>query len=87
MPKYRIILDRNKCIGCGACSMANEKYFQMQDDGKSHLIGSNIKGNSKEELGPLEEDYDFNIEAAESCPVNCIHIYKIKEDETQEKII
>jgi ferredoxin len=91
MQQYKIILVTNKCIGCGACTFANEKYYQMRDDGKSHLIGSKEDKNSQNQiLENITNDYEENMDAAQSCPVNCIHIYKIiknNQEEKEEKII
>ncbi|MBI2041942.1 MAG: ferredoxin [Candidatus Nealsonbacteria bacterium] len=36
----KIILERNVCIGCGSCQAVCQKYWEMQDDGKVNLIGS-----------------------------------------------
>ena len=90
--KYKIIHDRDICIGCGACASVCPKYWEMKEDGKSSIIGGKRTGNGEEEnLGnnsePLTEDFDPNNEAAESCPVNCIHIHEVKEDGTDEKLI
>ncbi len=38
MPKIK--LDREKCIGCGSCQAVCLKFFEMADDGKSHIKGS-----------------------------------------------
>lgn len=86
--KYKIVHDRDICIGCAACASVCPKYWEMESDGKSSIIGHEKTGNGEEEvLGPLTEDYEDNIDAAESCPVNCIHVFKIKEDDSEEKII
>jgi ferredoxin len=68
----KIKLERDKCIGCGSCAAMCPKYFEIIDDGKSH-----IKGANKQEVEELEV---VKIECAESaveaCPVQCIHIEK-----------
>ena len=69
MAKFKIVHDREECIGCGSCAAACPKFWEMDPDGKSKLIGS--KGNALE-IG--EKDLKCNKEAAESCPVNVIHI-------------
>jgi len=38
--KYKIIHDREACIGCGACASVCPKYWEMDSDGKSNIIGS-----------------------------------------------
>jgi len=32
-----IKVDREKCIGCGACVAACEELFEMGNDGKAHV--------------------------------------------------
>lgn len=99
--KYKIVHDRDICIGCSACATVCSKYWKMADDGKSDVIRDNDDGtqtkaektgNGEEEaLGsndaPLTVDYDSNKEAADSCPVNCIHLFEVKDDGSDEKII
>lgn len=72
--KYKIEFDREECIGCSACAAVNPKFWEMKEDAKSHLINSNLENNK--EILESEENYQDNIDAAESCPVNCIHIFK-----------
>lgn len=73
MPK--VILEREKCIGCGSCQALCPKQFKLVDDGKSSLIGGTRDaktGNDEietDKLGCAES-------AADSCPVQCIHIEK-----------
>ena len=63
----KIIHDRDACIGCGACAAVCPGYWVMADDGKSDL-----KGAKKDVLEVKEAG--CNKEAAQGCPVNCIHI-------------
>jgi ferredoxin len=71
MPK--IILERFKCIGCGSCCNVCGEFFEMSEDGKSHLKESkldtkkNIEEREINEVGCVKE-------AAERCPMGCIHI-------------
>jgi len=75
----KIIHDRDACIGCGTCAAVCSKYWKMSKDGKSELIGANKNGNMYElEVNAIE----CNQDAAEACPVNCIHI----EEEGKRKI-
>lgn len=87
--KYKIVHDRETCIGCAACASVCPKYWEMNSDGKSDVIGAE---KSEEyyaggEVLELSEDYDCNKEAADSCPVNCIHLHEVKEDGSEEKLI
>lgn len=58
---YSINHDRAACIGCGACAAVSSNWF-MEDDGKA-----STKYVDFNELGD-------ELNAAESCPVNCIHL-------------
>ncbi|MDP2925485.1 MAG: ferredoxin [Nanoarchaeota archaeon] len=57
-----VIVDRNKCIGCGACSSICDKVFEMKE-GKAQVK----KGQEKTTLPCAKE-------AAESCPVEAIKL-------------
>ncbi len=68
----KIILEREKCIGCGTCSVVCPSFWEMSDDGRT-----NLKNGKETDKGIYEikiEDPGCNREAEESCPVNCIHI-------------
>jgi len=80
MAKYKIVHERDICIGCGACVATCQDFWEM-DDGKSKLKGAKKAGSNFE----LQTDkLDCNRDAAEVCPVNCIHIIDLK---TNKKII
>jgi ferredoxin len=70
----KIIIEHEKCIGCGSCAAVCSKYFEMADDGKSKLKGSTLNsvGNYELETDKIE----CAETAAESCPVQCIQINK-----------
>jgi ferredoxin len=53
-------VDKNTCIGCGACAAVCEQVFEMKD-GKSVVK----KGQEKCKIACVKE-------AADSCPVNAI---------------
>ena len=68
----KIILERGKCIGCGSCQAMCPKYFELIEDGKSH-----IKDSTKQEVEELEvEKLECAESASEACPAQCIHITK-----------
>ncbi len=71
--RFKLQHEREICIGCGACEAVAPDFWKMDDDGKSNLVDSTEKGNTQErELDDIAE----NQEAAEVCPVNCIHVYE-----------
>ena len=84
LKKYKLEHDRPNCIGCAACAAVAPDFWVMSEDGKSDIIGCKNRDDEWEELDIEEKDFKVNKEAAESCPVNVIHI---KNKETGEKII
>jgi ferredoxin len=88
---YRVEHDREICIGCSACASVCPKYWTMATDGKSNLEGHTETSDGNQFLGtkenPLTEDFESNMDAAESCPVNCIHVFEVKEDGTEKDLI
>ena len=90
--KYKIVHDRDICIGCSACASVCPKHWFMEDDGKSSIYNHTKTGNGEEEIlgtneNPLTEDFEGNMDAAESCPVNCIHIYEVDDDGNDTELI
>ncbi len=69
----KIILDRNKCIGCGACAALCPKYFEMSEDGKSSLKGAKVKPKTQIEELTIKK-LGCAQDAADSCPVKAINI-------------
>ena len=67
----KVIHEKEKCIGCGACVAVCPDFWEMADDGKALLKGSKKSGNNFE----LEvKDSVCNQDAANTCPVQCIHV-------------
>ncbi|MBD3397715.1 ferredoxin [Candidatus Micrarchaeota archaeon] len=67
----KVIQEREKCVGCGACAAICPKYWEMSGDGKSRLKGSNVV-EGKHVL--VLEDVECNKDAANACPVKCIMV-------------
>lgn len=84
MANYKIYHDRPNCIGCAACAGVCPDFWKMDDDGKSNIKGGTRKDDETEELQIEEKDFSCNKEAADSCPVNVIHITNL---ESNEKLI
>ena len=63
----KIILEKDKCISCGSCEALCQKYWKLAEDGKAEYLGPQDLENEK--IG-------CNQEAADACPVQCIHIEK-----------
>ena len=77
--KYRIVFDRETCIGALACNAVAPDTWTLADDGKVDLTGATKREDGKFELIVEEKDLAINKEAAESCPVYAIVIEEIEE--------
>lgn len=85
MPKYKVELDRDGCIGAAVCEAVCPKHWKMADDGKVDLIGSTKSAEGEFYSKEIEqEDYESMKMAADGCPVKVIHI---QNKDTGEKII
>lgn len=87
--KYKIIYHREGCIGAAPCTAVAPDFWTLNDstDGKADLQKSKNPtklDNGDFELIIEEKDLAENMEAAEGCPVNVIHIIDL---ETGEKLI
>ncbi len=90
--RYRVVYDKKACIGAAACAAVAPEFWEMQEDGKAHLIGSTEDEQGREVLVVTENHLSdkvknalaLNKEAAEVCPVQVIHIY---DEETGERLI
>ena len=65
----KIVVDQNKCIGCGICVGTDPEHFDFEDSGLSNPI-------SQENI----ESENVN-EAINACPVSAI---SIEEDNNEE---
>jgi len=63
MAKYKVVVDKDLCIGCAACTAVCDN-FEMDGD------KSKPKKNEVDDIG-------CNQDAADSCPVAAIKITKI----------
>ena len=84
MGRYRIEHDRPNCIGCAACAAVAPDFWEMNADGKSDLKGASKTAGGGEEKDIEDSQFDANKAAADSCPVNVIHL---RDKEKNEKII
>jgi len=67
----KIALEKSKCIGCGTCAALCAEVFEIGDDGKAHLKGSQ----PAEELEELElKNVSCVKDAIDACPVQCIKL-------------
>ena len=80
MVKYKIIYDKNTCIGTLACIEVAKKFFTKADDGKVTLIGSKDLGDGKFELIIDAKDLELAKNSEDVCPVDAIKVEKIEDD-------
>jgi ferredoxin len=53
-------VDKEKCVGCGACASVAASTFKIGDDGKSEV------------LNPAGDDEATIKQAVDACPVQAI---------------
>lgn len=58
----KLKVDKDLCIGCGACQAVCPQVFEIEDDGLAGVITNDIDKT-------VEEDA---IDAKEGCPTNAI---------------
>lgn len=68
--KFKV--DKDKCIGCGACQAICEEVFEIKDDGFAEAVKEEIKDEK------IKEDA---IDAMEGCPTSAISEVKDEEKE------
>ena len=64
----KVLLNREACIGCGACAALCEDIFEIDNEGLSVVKKNEVK----------DEDIELTRDAIESCPTGAI---ELKEDE------
>ncbi|UCH02292.1 MAG: ferredoxin [Candidatus Bathyarchaeota archaeon] len=77
MVQYRVIVDRNTCIGCGVAPNICSQVFELGDDnGKNRVIDQYSEKTSEDiSIGVIEESlYNCIKEASDACPVQAITI-------------
>jgi len=70
MTKFKVVIDKNKCIGAQSCVNLAGLTFRMGNDGKAELIDQD--GNSDEE----------KMLAAQACPNMAIKVINTATGET-----
>ena len=63
----KLFVDKNKCIGCGACEGFDSNVFELGDDGFAFV--------KKENYETLSDDEKENADdAMSSCPTSAISV-------------
>lgn len=70
--KFKIEIEREKCIACGTCYTLDPAHFEPDEDRKSKVIG----GVTNEKSEGSFDDYKIEEakEAEDSCPVSIIKV-------------
>lgn len=58
----KVKVNKDACIGCGACAAICDKVFTINDEGLSDVINEDVK----------EEDKQAVQDAVDSCPTGAI---------------
>ena len=82
MARYKIIFDREECIGALACAVVNRAFWLESEDGKVDLKnGVRNEETSKWELVIEEEHLKVNKNSAQVCPVEAITIEPLEDED------
>ena len=69
-------VNKDVCIGCGACTAIASNFFEIGDDGLAETINpeniENKENNIEREI--TEEEKTDVLDAADGCPVGAIEI-------------
>ncbi|MCB9554223.1 MAG: ferredoxin [Myxococcales bacterium] len=68
---YRIVIDREKCIGAGTCVTEAPATFQLDGDDRATVLDAD------------GDDDQSVLWAAQGCPVSAITLYR---EDTGEKV-
>ena len=65
----KVLLNRDACIGCGACAALCENIFEIDNEGISVVKKEEVQG----------EDIELAKDAIESCPTGAIELEENEE--------
>jgi ferredoxin len=64
---WRVEVDRDRCMGTGACVHAKPEVFGLGADGTAEVIG------------PVDEDDEFLREVVAECPTAALRLVRSSE--------
>jgi len=82
MAKYRVIVDRSRCIACGAAPAACPEVFVLgSDNGKNRVVDRYaVELTPDISIGVVPEElYECARAGAEVCPVDAIRVEEAGE--------
>ncbi len=70
----KVKVNKDACIGCGACAAICDEVFEINDEGLSEVkVEEENKG--KEEFVSVKEELQDEVrDAADSCPTGAIEV-------------
>lgn len=75
MSPFKVTIDRDECISCGACWDDCPEFFEEnEEDGLSQVTQEYRNGSNLSEGQAPDDLEDCVTEAAEDCPVTIIHV-------------
>ncbi len=80
--RYRVVVDREKCIACGVAPVLAPEVFELgSDNGKNKVREPyEVETSEKESVGIIPEElYEKAKQAADNCPVEAIRIEPVNE--------
>ncbi len=85
MTKYKVVYERNACIGAAFCLAVDPDNWVMRDDNKADLLNYDKK-RPVEIYEKVFDDKQFDVMklSAFGCPVKCIHLINL---DTGEQLI
>ena len=70
----KVKVNKDACIGCGACAAICDEVFEINDEGLSEVKVEEENKEKEEFVGVKEELQDEVRDAADSCPTGAIEV-------------
>ncbi len=77
----KVKVNKDACIGCGACAAICDEIFEINDEGLSEVKVEENSENKEEFVSVKEELQDEVRDAADSCPTGAIEVEEGQEEE------
>ncbi|NPA38468.1 MAG: ferredoxin [Candidatus Nanohaloarchaeota archaeon] len=73
---FKVILDKDTCIGCGVCASIAPEIFEIKNM-KSNLVGMEPVTSGKQERALKDDEVEKAKEASNSCPTKSISVVEV----------